>query len=402
MKQQTHYFFLCYIAYTAFTMDFAIRGAIGPDLITSFHLTNNQLGHVFGNAFWGFAVGAIISGWLVHIVRLRVLLIGTACVQLLSVLCLILIPTELSFQTTYLIIAISVILMGLSEGFIFGIIHPLIANIYVDEETGKTRIMNHLHSNWPLFIIIGSVLAEILNLFQLSWRYKIALLLIAPMIYGVMSIRTTFPNIAYRHSKKDRTEMIYEVFRPGYLLLLLCFIITATVELSPQEWITTLMSEKLRVSGLMFLIFASIIQLIFRLLGGKLGQLFSPPGLLAIATLFTIAGLYLFSVTETIAIGLIASIMFGIGVAWYWPTLLAIAADQYPKGRGFVLGLMNAVGFISVALSAPFMGQLDDKYGPSAAFRFVGSIAIIALALLALIAIYYRVTGGYRQVKLAD
>jgi hypothetical protein len=54
--------------------------------------------------------------------------------------------------------------------------------------------------------------------------------------------------------------------------------------------------------------------------------------------------------------------IFGLGIAYFWPTMLGVTAERFPKGGALLLGLMGSVGNLSIALVLPFMGYMYDKY----------------------------------------
>ena len=66
-----------------------------------------------------------------------------------------------------------------------------------------------------------------------------------------------------------------------------------------------------------------------------------------------------------------AAAVFAIGITFYWPTMLGVVSERFPKGGAFLLGLVGCVGNIAIAFAIPAMGKvydsnsefhLDDKY----------------------------------------
>jgi hypothetical protein len=55
------------------SMVFAIRGDIEADLSAAFHLTKEQMGLIWGPAFWGFTLAIFQSGLIVDAVGMRAL-----------------------------------------------------------------------------------------------------------------------------------------------------------------------------------------------------------------------------------------------------------------------------------------------------------------------------------------
>jgi MFS family permease len=77
---------------------------------------------------------------------------------------------------------------------------------------------------------------------------------------------------------------------------------------------------------------------------------------------------------------LFAATLFGIGKSYFWPTMLGITADRFPKGGPLALGVLSAGGMFSVGfLVTPIMGTIQDHYAvvklseiSPAVFRKVG------------------------------
>ena len=58
-----------------------------------------------------------------------------------------------------------------------------------------------------------------------------------------------------------------------------------------------------------------------------------------------------------------AATVFGIGVAYYWPTMLGLTAERFPKGGAFLLGIIGAAGGLFLSyVSVPGMGKVHDHY----------------------------------------
>jgi len=58
----------------------------------------------------------------------------------------------------------------------------------------------------------------------------------------------------------------------------------------------------------------------------------------------------------------IAATVFGIGIAYFWPTMLGVTAERFPKGGALLLGLMGCFGNLAIWLALPQMGAIYDSY----------------------------------------
>jgi hypothetical protein len=59
---------------------------------------------------------------------------------------------------------------------------------------------------------------------------------------------------------------------------------------------------------------------------------------------------------------LVAATLYGLGKAFFWPTMLGVAAEQFPKGGALTLNTLGGLGMLAVGvLGAPFQGFIQDR-----------------------------------------
>ncbi len=157
---------------------------------------------------------------------------------------------------------------------------------------------------------------------------------------------------------------------PGKLLFFfLCVIMVplAAAELATDNWIQTLMRP---ILGLKYagwaIVFSAGIMMGLRFFAGIPLKFMSPPVLLFVSSLFSIAGLYaLSSVTGAWIFG--AFVFYAVGQTFYWPTMLGLVSEQFPKGGAMTLNTVSAMGLLTVGIfGAPFLGAVQDHYNTQA------------------------------------
>jgi hypothetical protein len=92
--------------------------------------------------------------------------------------------------------------------------------------------------------------------------------------------------------------------------------------------------------------------------------------------------------------------VFGAGKTYFWPTMLGVTSERFPRGGSALLAIMGGAGNLAVAFILPVMGGWYDQYGASAAFRYVAVLPAILTTTFGVLFFYYRSTGGYRAVKI--
>ena len=59
----------------------------------------------------------------------------------------------------------------------------------------------------------------------------------------------------------------------------------------------------------------------------------------------------------------LAFVLYGIGQTFYWPTVLGLTAEQFPKGGAMTLNTVSAIGLLTVGIfGMPFLGSVGDNF----------------------------------------
>ena len=387
------------------SMVFAIRGDIEPAMSAAFQLSAQQMGLIWSPAFWAFTIAILISGALVDVVGMRVLHILSAVGYLAGVALVLLAPYPTApvasiFATTgTAMLYAGFFTMGLSQGLVEGVINPLVATLY----TEKTKKLNMLHAWWPGGMIIGGLLAYALTGLGASWQIKLSLILIPAVIYLGMAIAETYPDTERVASNVSTGDMWREAGRPIFLLLFICMWMTAAVELGPDQWFPSVMSSLTGIQGILFLVYTAGLMFILRTYFAGIAHA-SPIGTLVVCAVLSAVGLYwLGSLQPGVSpvIAFAAATIFGIGKTYFWPTMLGVTAEQFPRGGALLLGLMGGAGMLSVAVVLPMMGARIDQLGAGAALQFVAGLGVVLAVIFGGLLVYFRARGGYKAVALA-
>jgi hypothetical protein len=63
--------------------------------------------------------------------------------------------------------------------------------------------------------------------------------------------------------------------------------------------------------------------------------------------------------SPTMAIG--AATVWGLGVCFMWPTMLANVSERYPRGGELFVGLMGVAGALAINFVLPQLGAIFDR-----------------------------------------
>jgi MFS family permease len=174
--------------------------------------------------------------------------------------------------------------------------------------------------------------------------------------------------------------MFGEALRPMFLLWAFCMLLTSATELGPQQWQESVITRTTegKVSGTMVLVYTSTMMFVLRHFAGPLAHALSPVGMLTVSAMLSGIGLYLLSTANSAATVFGYATIFGLGIAYFWPTMLGVTAERFPKGGALLLGLMGSVGNLAIAAALPAMGYIYDQQSVASVPENLRSVAVVS------------------------
>jgi hypothetical protein len=66
---------------------------------------------------------------------------------------------------------------------------------------------------------------------------------------------------------------------------------------------------------------------------------------------------------QTFVMALIALGIYAVGKTFFWPTMLAVVSDRYPRSGAIAISIMGGIGMLSAGLiGGPGLGYSKDRY----------------------------------------
>jgi MFS family permease len=443
------------ISLVASAFSFSIRGNIMPALRQSFNLSQEQTGTIGSAAFLGMALSMLFGAPLCDAFGMKKMVGLAFLCHLFGSILTIGSPymAGTAGLSAYNVLWLSMLLVGCANGFVEIAINPLAATMYPNEKTHK---LNVLHAWWPGGLIIGGLLSvgltEILGLnakditpsaMRLGWQIKAALVLIPTFCYGAMFLTQTFPVTERVASGVSSREMYLQAFRPLFLIWAFCMLLTASTELGPQQWQESVLTKTAQLPGTLILVYTSMIMFVMRHFAGSIAHKFSPVGMLIGSAILSAVGLYALSFAYDKVTAIAAATIFGLGIVYFWPTMLGVTAERFARGGAFLLGLMGCVGNLAIAMVLPAMGYIYDRESTAAlppsihqavvvdgkidqvkratlteadtkevdnaeivgarySFRYVSALPVLLIIIFSGIALFDKTRGGYKPETLSD
>jgi MFS family permease len=196
-----------------------------------------------------------------------------------------------------------------------------------------------------------------------------------------------------------------EAGRPLFVVLFVCMWMTAAAELGPDQWFPNVMSALVPgLQGVLFLVYTAGLMFLLRFYGSGIAHK-APIATLVVSSVLTAIGLFWLGSLQPGAspvVAFAAATVFGVGKTFFWPTMLGVTAEQFPRGGALLLSLMGGAGMLSSAVAIPIMGARIDQFGPGAALQMIAGLgAILAVVFLGLYA-FFAARGGYRPVLISE
>lgn len=347
--QRNQLFVASCLALLVTSLSFGIRAGILGRLGVQFGLSAAELGTIAATAFWGFPLAVVIGGFIVDIIGMKRLLIVAFLFHLAGILLTI-------FAGGYWSLFISTLLIGIANGTVEAACNPLVATIYSDNKTTK---LNHFHLWFPGGIFIGTLIVYFLDKAGIGWQVQVGLMLIPTLLYGFFFSKLSFPVTERVASGVTTGEMYRSLLNPLFLVMIILMFGTAITELFTGQWIDVLL-KNVTDNAILLLTIETGIMVIGRGLAGPVVHRLSPTGVLLISAILSATGLYLLghSTGNTLFLG---AIIFGMGVCYFWPTMLGFVSENLPKTGAVGLNLMGGAGMFAVSVYTIFMGGYYDR-----------------------------------------
>lgn len=386
---------------------------------TDFGLDKVQAQTLFGHGIWPFAISIILFSLVIDKIGYRVAMIFSfvcyAAYAALALMAYSAVNAEglqgealAAAQARGLqLLTFGSIILGLGNGTVEAFINPVVATMYSNE---KTKWLNILHAGWPGGLVLGGLITLGLGSAATDdWRLLIYIIAIPAVVYLVILMGAQFPVSERVSSGASYKEMLgefgvigaflasYLIFKQlgavfgipdiavwgviiasvvGYgiyckslgrpMMIFLCLIMMplATTELGTDAAITGIMEEPMKAAGknpLWVLIYTSAIMMVLRFFAGPVVKALTPLGLLATCATLAIVGLYCLSFTQTFFAIFAAATLYGVAKTYFWPTMLGVVAEQFPKGGALTLNAIAGIGMLTVGIiGGPLIGYMQE------------------------------------------
>ncbi len=331
------------------SLSFGIRAGILNKLGTEFHLNASELGTIAATAFWGFPLAIIVGGFIVDVIGMKKLLVMAFVFHLGGILLTI-------FANGYWTLFLSTLLIGIANGTVEAACNPLVASLFPDNKTTK---LNHFHLWFPAGIVIGTLIVFLLDKLGVSWQVEVATMIAPTLVYGYLFSKLGFPVTERVAAGVSTAEMYKALLSPLFLFMIICMFGTAITELFTNQW-TDVLFKTVTDNAILILTFVASVQVLGRAFASPIVHRLAPQGVLLVSAILSALGIYMLIHLHGTAI-FAGAIVFGLGVAFFWPCMIGFVSENMPKTGAVGLNLIGGAGMFGVSLYMIFMGGYYDR-----------------------------------------
>ena len=409
----------------------AVRANIAPnlqaDIYDKIDLANSasMVGEALGITFTGFALTLLFGSALVDLIGMKRMLLLSALGYVAGAVGLLIAASMPVGGAVETVVLGSLLLTGLGWGAVEAASNPMVAALYPEE---KTHRLNILHAWWPAGIVVGGLMGVGISAMDLSWKLNMLVLLIPALVLAWMVWSSTFPVTERVAAGVSYGSMFSElVKRPLFWVFWACMFLTAAAELAPGQWVNISLSNIVGMQGILLLVYVSGLMFVMRHFAGPIVSRTSPVGLMFLSCVFAGVGLYSLSLATSPVTAFAAATIWGIGVCYLWPTMLAIVSERFPRGGAVAMGMMGFAGGMSIQFVLPQMGAIFDsakaeaaggveklaglspeamtevvRYASVESFQSIAIVPLLLLPVFGIIWIYDRSKGGHKAEAIAE
>jgi MFS family permease len=414
-----------FLAILAAGIGFGIRGGILATWAADFGFTGAQLGAIGGAGFTGFCFGIIIGGVVVDKIGYGKLVVAAFLFHMLSAFITFAATKGQAQSTAYLFLYIGTFVFALANGTLEAVANPLVSTLFPHNRTHYLNILHaSWPAGLVLGGLVGWILGDGM---QVSWKIQLGLFLVPTALYGIAFFGQHFPKSEASAKGLSVGEMFREVgilgalvacflvglffkdqlgsilafftgstfytsgtwsmlawgvalalllvvgvktnFSIGSVLLFVLFVthaLVGAVELGTDGWIQNITGNILTpAQGKILFVFTSLLMFSLRFCADFIERnlRLSPIGLLFVCAMMAVIGLRMVSGIETFVGAMIALAVYAIGKTFFWPTMLAVVGDRFPRTGAVAMSIMGGIGMMSAGLlGGPGLGYAKDRF----------------------------------------
>jgi MFS family permease len=404
---------------------FAIRGAILADWAHIYGFTGVELGKITGAGLTGFCFGIIIGGLIADKIGYGPLVCAAFAFHILSAVVTLLVPATATPAVAYPYLFWGSFIFAIANGTLEGVANPLVATLFPHNRTHYLNILHaSWPAGLVLGSFLAILLGQNMHW---GWKSQLGLFIVPVIGYGLLFLGQKMPRseaaerglsfgdmfkdigvlgalvvciilsmffggilapllprfgVAPANAEHVATLIGYVIggallivvavmtrFSIGAWLLFILFVthaLVGAVELGTDSWIQNITGNILTpVQGMTLFVYTSAFMFTLRFCAGFIEKRIglSPIGILLTAAILACIGLNFVSAITSFWGAILALSVYALGKTFFWPTMLAVAADRFPRTGAIAISIMGGIGMLSAGVfGGPGLGYANDRF----------------------------------------
>jgi fucose permease len=209
----------------------------------------------------------------------------------------------------------------------------------------KTAAMNLLHSFYCIGAVVTVLVASLALKYDFGWRPITLWLMLAPAAVGLGLAVVPLPPLVPHGKERTRLRELVRV--PAFLVTLAAIFLGGATELGMAQWLPDYAQDALHYSkwaGGMALLAFSVAMAVGRIAVGMMGPRLNPVRLMFHLCWISVVLFLVGSFAPIAPVALAACILAGLTGSCLWPSILGVAADEFPQGGASMFAMLAAMG----------------------------------------------------------
>jgi DHA2 family metal-tetracycline-proton antiporter-like MFS transporter len=404
-----------------------VRGGIYGDWVKAFNFTGLETGLIGGAGFTGFCFGIIIGGVIVDKIGYGKLVVAAFAFHLLSAFVTFGASDGMETKTAFVYLWTGTFLFAVANGTLEAVANPLVATLF---PRNRTHYLNILHASWPAGLVLGGVIHNCLSAYSWKLQLGCFLIPAAfyglvffgqhfpkseasqkglrlgemlrdvgilgaaiigffiflffkdglgPLLAGFTHNDTFFKGDAWFYISAGVGGVVFLLFggasrwsvgAPILFVLFVTHALVGAVELGTDGWIQNIQDAILKPGdGTKLFIYTSALMFCLRFCGHFIEHTLGlkPVNILIICAILACVGLNMVSNVQSFTGAIIALTVYALGKTFFWPTMLAVASDRFPRCGAIAISIMGGLGMMSAGLiGSAGLGYAKDRFSGEA------------------------------------
>ena len=286
-------------------------------------------------------------------------------------------------STSYRALVSWVLVLGAGLGGLEALASPLTADLHPDRVDTH---MNVLHGFFPLGLVLTSIFVGLALEYGAHWCVPFLVISVPAFVVALMFLTGTYPS--RRPCETHGPLSVAAILgMPMFWLLAVVMMFTAGTEGSLLFWGPSFIRTEYDASALVgasgMTTFGTAMAA-GRFTTGLAARFVGLPRLMVGLCLFCAAVTLSLAIVDSLPASLLFLTLAGVGVASFWPSILAIATRRIAAGSATLLAMLSVAGIVGFGVIPWLVGLLGDRFGLRAGLALLpAGLTVACVALIA-------------------